>query len=1000
MLQVATGATDAEASPLAEEIPVEIAALLQEFEDVFLPITSKPEQSVLEHHIQTTEGAQPVRFPCFRLSETHKAAITEQVSKPLQQGLIQPSQSPWASRVLLVPKRDGSLRMCIDYRALNSVTKRDAYPLPRPDDLLHDLSDARIFSKLDLQQGYHQILVAADSIEKTAFTVPEPIQGSAHFEWCVLPFGLVNAPPFFQRIMDQCFQDFGREIRVYMDDVLVPSASLSDHVSLLRRVLRTLRQNALKAKRSKCVFAATSIQFLGHELKEGGIAVAEDKVAVLQRWRGPFVNVKQVRQFVGATSYYRSFIPGYAAMAMPLTRMTRKNAVVVWSVDAQQAVDRILHALATAPVLASHAHDRNDRITTDASAVGLGAVFEQQNPTTKCWHPCSFWSRQLNAAQRNYAPTNREWLAVVEAVTRVWRHWVQGRPFELRTDHAPLKDMLCKPSPDRTPLQMRWYLALAPYDFHLIVIRGKENAVADALSRSPMYGTHATQVSEAPLCISLRMLQIAAKVDTRYAQALREAREHGTTTQHHHQWHEEEGLLVNETQHVWVPAHDLLRAMILSEEHEPPYAGHRGAQETVTRMRRRWWWPNMKEAAEQYVLLCDRCQHNSARSTAIDVPPQTIIANTPGSIITLDFMSGLAPADPTTHTALLAITDRFTRMVWLIGCPDHLPAEKTVQLLLQHVVARYGLPQLIISDRGPQFESTLWTVLWERFGSRVALAASKHPQTDGATERTNRTVLQAMRKHLLRHKQLWERYLPLYEMAINAATNATTHRAPFEVMLGRLPEVPVAMLHHRITKPLKPTTQGQFINHLQEEMHKIWVEVRTAVLAHADKANNFEPASEADQLQPGDEVLLRWHPLPGQEGPLKQQDKWGGPFLVKEQVAPGSYRLRGLPKGTPEVWNQDRLRRYLREPKAQRLLRLSPAASRLKQAPDGSVHREVEAIVDVRPGRTRTQKEFKVLWRGVPEASWEKESALAGCQDLLNDFLAHQQKAPAQGSPV
>ena len=374
-------------------LPHDVSVLLDEFADVFVPISQLPPKQTFQHHIDTLPGAQPVRYPCFRLSEVHKQAITAQVSELLQQGLIRPSNSPWASRLLMVPKKDGTLRLCIDYHDLNQVTKRDGYPLPRTDNLLHDMAHARYFSKLDLQQGYHQLRLADDAVEKTAFSVPEPIRGSAHFEWLVVPFGLVNAPPFFQRVMDHCFQQLSQKIRIYMDDILIPTKTLHDHVNVLREVLQQLRTSGLRAKRSKCIFAARQVPFLGHLIGQGGLRVEPDKVEAIRKWQFPLCNVRQVRQFVGAASFYRAFIPHFADLAAPLTRMTKKHAVVMWTDEATKAVEAIIHALTHAPVLRSRTPERKDRVTTDASAIGIGGVFEQQDEATGDWHPCAFWSK-------------------------------------------------------------------------------------------------------------------------------------------------------------------------------------------------------------------------------------------------------------------------------------------------------------------------------------------------------------------------------------------------------------------------------------------------------------------------------------------------------------------------------------------------------------------------------------------------------------------------------
>ena len=582
-----------------------------------------------------------------------------------------------------------------------------------------------------------------------------------------------------------------------MDDIMVPSATLEDHVATLRKVFTLLRQHHLRAKPSKCLFAAKEVNFLGHVVGAEGLRMEPDKIAAIVNWKMPLTTVRQVRQYVGMSSFYRSFVANYADKAAPLTAMTRKNAVVVWTPAAEKAVTEITHALTHAPVLQPRCADRKDRITTDASAIGLGAVFEQFEPLSQTWRPCAYWSKKLNKAQRNYAPTNREWLAVVQAVTKVWKHWVMGRRFEVCTDHAPLRHILQTASPDRTALQQRWYLALASYDFQVIIIQGKNNVVADALSRTPTFA--ATTVWEAlpeTPALSARILQSAAKTDGDYRTKVKQAEAEGAIQSHGTKWTVNEwGLLTNEKGQVWVPAQPMVKHLIISEEHEPPCVGHRGRDQTLTQVARRWWWPGHAGEVAAFVAACDRCQRENSSLRQSATPPQVLQAQGPGQILTLDFLAGFTPALKTKHTACLVVTDRFTRQVWCVGCKDHLSADGTVELLLTHVIARQGFPLLIVSDRGAQFESTLWTSLWERFGSRVALASSKHPQTDGGTERANRTLLGVIRKHLLRQKERWERYLPLYEMAINMATNRTSGHPPFRVALGRLPTTPIAMLH-------------------------------------------------------------------------------------------------------------------------------------------------------------------------------------------------------------
>ena len=276
----------------------------------------------------------------YRLSAQQAGAVKEQLAKALEAGWIQPSKSPWGAAVLMVPKKDGSWRLCVDYRDLNALTIQDAYPLPRIDDLLHRLAGSRYFSRLDLQAGYHQIWIQEQDREKTAFRLSEPVMGTCHYEWRVMPFGLKNAPPTFQRYMTLVMDSCADCCVVYMDDLLVYSEDLQSHGQHLHRVLQVLRDAQLKVKLSKYLFAQQEIDFLGHRIKYNTIAMAYDKTEAINAWPEVLKTVKQVRQFIGLVSYYRMFISHFATLAEPLIDMTRKTGKVIWTWEATQAVSR------------------------------------------------------------------------------------------------------------------------------------------------------------------------------------------------------------------------------------------------------------------------------------------------------------------------------------------------------------------------------------------------------------------------------------------------------------------------------------------------------------------------------------------------------------------------------------------------------------------------------------------------------------------------------------
>ena len=670
----------------------QVVRLKEEFPQVFEEATGVEQNPLVRHPIRLQQGARPSYTKPYRFSESQKNEMREQVSVLLQKGWIRPSSSPWGAPVLLVPKKDGTWRVWVDFRNLNAVTVRDSSPLPRIDDLLHKVGQARVFSKMDLQSGFHQVPMDEESIETTAFSLPETVEGSAHFEWIVMPFGLMNAPSTFQRLVSRILVGCEPFTAAYIDDILIFSSNESEHHQHLHKVLECLARRNLRVKMQKCCFFQQQISFLGHVLAQGCVKVEPDKIEALQKWKKPLTTVRQVRQFLGLASYYRMFVPGFATLATPLSHMTRKDARVVWTAEAQNAVNQVIEALQSAPALSVWDSARKARVTTDASLVGVGAVLEQFHESDSQWRPVAYWSRKLLPPQTRYHATDREWLAVVMAVTQIWWFWLRDRDFVLRTDHAPLKYLLQNPSPHLSHRQARWVEKMQPYRFEFIHLKEETNKIADALSRTPEFECSALEIHPAqPL--HQDDLVSSAQADPRYVQP---------SPLNGQVWRKE-GVLwklqVGNRECVWVPDDLQLRTKIISEHHETFMAGHFGSKRTLARVQERFRWAGMKREVEEFVKTCDRCQRASDKpSEGRNV--HTILARHPWEVVTIDFLCGFAPAKQTRHTSIIVITNKFIWQVYLRSCPLNPSASDTVQYFLEMVVARHGLPRLIISDRG------------------------------------------------------------------------------------------------------------------------------------------------------------------------------------------------------------------------------------------------------------------------------------------------------------
>ncbi|WVZ53112.1 hypothetical protein U9M48_004098 [Paspalum notatum var. saurae] len=396
--------------------------------------------------------------------------VKKNIDELLEKGFIQPSTSPWASPVLLVEKKDTKdKRMCVDYRALNKVTVKNKYPLPRIDDLFDQLQGACVFSKIDLRSGYHQLKIRPSDIPKTAFTTKYGL-----FEYTVMSFGLTNAPAYFMQLMNSVFMDYlDKFVIIFIDDILVYSKTEAEHEEHLRLVLQRLREHRLYAKLSKCEFWIDEVPFLGHIVSKGGIAVDPRKVSAVVNWEIPRTP-REIRGFLGLAGYYRRYIENFSKVAKPMTSLLEKDATFKWTEARQKAFDELKKRLTTAPILVLPDPAKKFTVYCDASKEGLGCVLMQEGKVI------AYASRQLRKHEVNYPTHDLELAAVVHAL-KIWRHYLFGTKCEFYTDHKSLKYIFTQN--ELNMRQRRWLELIKDYDMEIHYHPGKANVVADALSR-------------------------------------------------------------------------------------------------------------------------------------------------------------------------------------------------------------------------------------------------------------------------------------------------------------------------------------------------------------------------------------------------------------------------------------------------------------------------------------------------------------------------------------
>ncbi|KAD4586366.1 hypothetical protein E3N88_23967 [Mikania micrantha] len=452
------------------ELSISDHPIVCEFPDVFPEkLPGVPPYREVEFTIDLVPGAEPISKAPYRMAPTELKELKEQLEELLDIGFIRPSVSPWGAPVLFVKKKDGTMRLCIDYRELNKITIRNRYPLPRIDDLFDQLQGAKCFSKIGLRSGYHQLKIKDSDISKSSFRTRY-----GHYEFVVMPFGLTNAPAVFMDLMNRVFHDFlDKFVIVFIDDILVYSKSKKEHEEHLRAVLEILRQKKLYAKFSKCDFWLDKVAFLGHVIYAEGIMVDPTKVEAITKWPTP-TSVTEIRSFLGLAGYYRRFVEGFSKIDLPLTQLLRKGVKYSWNDEREKSFQDLKKRLASAPILCLPSGTGGYQIYSDASKKGLGCVLMQHGKVI------AYASRQLKPYEVNYPTHDLEVAAVIFAL-KIWRHYLYGDSYDIFTDHKSLKYIFTQK--ELNMRQRRWLELLKDYDANIQYHPGKTNVVADALSR-------------------------------------------------------------------------------------------------------------------------------------------------------------------------------------------------------------------------------------------------------------------------------------------------------------------------------------------------------------------------------------------------------------------------------------------------------------------------------------------------------------------------------------
>lgn len=608
---------------------------------------------------------------------------------------------------------------------------------------------------------------AADE-HKTAFKTHH-----GHFEFRVMPFGLTSAPATFQGYMNNILSPLLRKfVLVFVDDILIYSKTLSDHVQHLQSVLQILTKHQLKVKSSKCSFAQQRLAYLGHIVSPNGVSTDEEKIQVVRNWPTPTC-VKELRGFLGLAGYYRKFVRHYGLLSKPLTNLLRKGQIYMWTDETEKAFQALKHALVTAPVLAMPDFAEPFIVETDASDKGIGAVLIQKQ------HPIAFLSHALGPRHQGLSTYEKESLAIILAVEH-WRPYLQHAEFFIRTDHRSLSFL--DDQRLTTPWQHKALTKLLGLRYKIIYKKGVENGAADALSRFPsdsvlelsavssivpdwikeVIDGYATDLDA---CCKVRTLCISADAVPDFSL--------------------KDGVLYFKNR-MWIGNNTAVQQKILANLHNAPVGGHSGINVTYQRIKQLFAWPHLRTTVVQFVAACSICQQ--AKSEHVKYPGLLQSLPVPDhawQIVSLDFIEGLPKS--ATFTCILVAVDKFSKYSHFVPLAHPFTAMDVAEAYMQFIHKLHGLPQSLISDRDRIFTSTLWTTLFRLAGTQLRMSSSYHPQTDGQTERVNQCLETFLRCFVHACPSQWSKWLALAEYWYNTSFHSALGTTPFEVLYGHKP---------------------------------------------------------------------------------------------------------------------------------------------------------------------------------------------------------------------
>ena len=949
----------------------------------------------VKHDIDTGDHS-PVRQRPRRLRHDQKAEIQKQIKNLQEGGLIRPSESEWASNVVLVKKKDGTWRMCIDYRDLNLKTLNpDSYMLPRIDDTLDALSRAKYFCTLDILQGYHNVELTDEAKPKTAFHAP--YCNPSHWEYVYMPFGLVRAPRTFQRLMDRVLQGLEHKIALaYLDDIIVYGSTVDEVLDNLSVVLGRIADSGVKLKAKKCFLFQRETNYLGHVISSKGVKCDPAKIEAVKSWH-PMKTTRQVKSFLGMVCYYNKFIKNYAEISRPLYDLLVKNRKFVWGDQQQAAFEHLKEALVSAPILAYPSANGRYILDTDASNFAYGAVLSQLQEDENGIEQervIAYYSKTLNQAEQRYCARRRELLAIQRSVKH-FDVYLRGPEFTIRTDHASLQYI--KTLTEVTDQMFRWIMLLEQYSYKIEVRAGVDHANADTLSRIPCNGkicicdkveayekraktsigcvyadTHS--LPETNVCAikfmphwnpeqiakyqsedhDMKVLYNAKKNSEERPEWNEYSGESPTCKAYFHEWKRIElwkDVLYRRWENfdgsvtrlqLMVPR--ALQQSICREVHDGTTTCHMGKKRVMRLLSKYFFWYKMDKDVTWWIKTCEVCQRRKRPNRPPKAPMKKYVSGFPNERVAMDVM-GAFKESKNGNKYVLCITDHFSKYSRAFPMPDQV-STRVAEIFVKEWIYMWGEPMSLHTDRGTNFESELLAQVCKLMKIAKTRTTAYHPQGNAQVERYNQSVMDIVAK--LTDKETyddWDEQLPISVAAYNATEHSTTGFTPNRLMFNR-------EMMHNFDKMLPECANQEelqtwdvYVQNMDDLTRRAFQAAREAIgrsvflqKKHYDKNSNLIHYSIGDSVRIKDHRLL-------EGGTRKLADRYDRPYFVLDVLSDVNFRVTRSSDDRPQIIHHDRMEKIdLREkPDISWVFKQSRTfqRSRAQQGNDGETMKEV-----------------------------------------------------------